>query len=47
MEVHSSKCLPQETRTIPNKQPNITPLGTRKEQSRFKVKDSQQRLEHK
>ena len=26
-EVHSNKCLPQETKKISNKQPNITPQG--------------------
>lgn len=29
-EVHSDKCLPQETRTTTNIQPNFTPLETRK-----------------
>ena len=28
-EVHSDKCLPQETRKISNKQPNSTPQGTK------------------
>lgn len=29
-EVHSVKCLPQETRKVSNKQSNLTPKGTRK-----------------
>ena len=27
-EVHNNKCLPQETRKISNKQPNLTSQGT-------------------
>ena len=29
-KVHGNKCSHQETRKIPNKQPNFTPPGTRK-----------------
>ena len=29
-EVYNNKSLPQETRKITNKQPNLTPRGTRK-----------------
>ena len=32
-EVYSNTSLPQETRKISNKQPNLTPKGTRKEQN--------------
>ena len=37
-EVYSNTVLPQETRKIPNKQPNLTPKATReKEQTKPKV----------
>ena len=37
-KVYSNTILPQETRKIPNKQPNFTPKATReKEQSKPKV----------
>ena len=38
MEVHSNKCLPWETRTIPNKQPKLSPKGTRKRIKKKKKK---------
>ena len=33
-EVHSDKCLPQETRKISNKQPNFTSQGTSKRKTK-------------
>ena len=36
-EVYSDANQPQETRKISNKQPNLTPKGTQKEQTKSKV----------
>ena len=37
-EIHSNKCVPQETRKVSNKQPNFPTNGTRKkEQTKLKV----------
>ena len=36
-EVYSNTILPQETRNISNKQPNLTPKATREEQTKPKV----------
>ena len=33
-EVHSNKCLSQETRDVSNKQPNFIPQGTRKRRTK-------------
>ena len=36
-EVYSNKILPQETRKIPNKQPNLTPRATRERTNKTKT----------
>ena len=36
-EVYNNKILPQETRKIPNKQPNLTPKATRERTNKTKT----------
>ena len=36
-EVYSNTILPQETRKVPNKQPNLTPKATRERKTNKKV----------
>ena len=36
-EVYSNTILPQDTRNISNKQPNLTPKETREEQMKLKI----------
>ena len=38
MEVYIDISFPQETRKISNKQPNLTPKGARKGQTKLKVR---------
>ena len=38
-EVYSDTSLTQETRKISNKQPNLTPIGTRKRKTKLKISE--------